>query len=66
MGDVICKIFEQERDALLDERLNKIGSYDLERLRKCLQYEHSYNIEWKSDIENILLRLDLILQARGE
>ena len=45
MSDVICKIFEQERDALLDERLNEIGSYDLERLRKCLQYEHSYNIE---------------------
>ena len=63
MGDL--ERFKEERDALLIEHLNRISTWDLERLKHCFESEYKYDIDNRDSLDNILLHLNKILEERS-
>ena len=54
--------WESERNILLKEHLSRLGKIDLNRLKKCFEYEYTIHPENKADIDNILTYINQLLE----
>ncbi len=54
-----------DNSALLLTYLNKMSTWDLERLKSCFKVEYKYHPENKANIDDVISHIDCVLAEKA-